>query len=90
MRQKLIGWLTKWLEKLTGLKVRFIVGAYIEIPEGFQKLIDDAREWVVKYDPAPQSGEWKRHQVLAILKKQHPEADTRDLALAIEYAVRMP
>jgi hypothetical protein len=30
------------------------------------------------------SGEWKRHRALADLKKFHPEAATRDIALAIE------
>jgi hypothetical protein len=88
MKKKLIQWLTRWLERLTGLKVRFIVAAYIEIPEEFQKLVDEAKIWVVKFDSAPQSGEWKRHQVLAILRKLCPDRDVKDLALAIEYAVR--
>lgn len=34
------------------------------------------------------SGEAKRHQVLARLIKKFPNAEKRDLALAIEYAVR--
>lgn len=34
------------------------------------------------------SGEAKRHQVLARLIKKFPAAEKRDLALAIEYAIR--
>jgi len=30
------------------------------------------------------SGEWKRHRALAAIKKSHPQATTRDIALAIE------
>ena len=42
------------------------------------------------YDLAdlPQSGEYKRHQVYAKLIKQFPAVPKRDLALAIELAVR--
>jgi hypothetical protein len=35
------------------------------------------------------SGEYKRHQVYARLLKTHPETPKRDLALAIELAVRL-
>lgn len=34
------------------------------------------------------SGEWKRHQAYALLQKKFPRAKKRDIALAIELAVR--
>ena len=42
---------------------------------------------IQKRDPA-QSGEWKRHQVLARLIKQYPDSPKWKLALAIEWAYK--
>lgn len=42
---------------------------------------------VMRMDAAPQSGEWKKHQVYAIGLKWFPEEPKRDISLAIELAV---
>lgn len=53
----------------------------VEISESMQSAVKDI-------DRAPQSGEWKKHQVYALGLKWFPHVPRRDVSLAIEYAVR--
>lgn len=51
-------------------------------------LLETARRLVAMVDPGPESGEWKRHTVYSRLIKLFPASAKRDLALAIELALR--
>jgi hypothetical protein len=59
----------------------------ILIPPSVMDIMNETIKLCVAHE-GNQSGEWKRHQVLAKLMK-HGAAE-RDAALAIELAVRMP
>ena len=61
------------------------------VPATIAPLVDEARWLALDQDAHAAegtSGEYKRHQVYARLIKAHPEIQKRDLALAIELAVR--
>jgi hypothetical protein len=52
------------------------------------ELVGSACE-IVKQMEGKGNGEWKRAQVLRALINRHPSEKQRDIALAIEYAVRL-
>ncbi len=60
------------------------------IPEGVGKLVDAAKSLALPFeqDKTGMSGEAKRHQVYARLIKDFPESTRKDIALAIELAMR--
>ena len=57
-------------------------------PPDANQYVDKAREFVLQVEPLDASGEAKRHEVYARLMKAFPEAKKKDLAMAIEWAVR--
>ena len=52
------------------------------------ELVESARILSAALEHTTHDGEWKRHQVYAHLLKHYPNAKRRDIALAIEYALR--
>jgi hypothetical protein len=82
MKDKIIKFLVWCLWKL-GVSI-------LAIPSSAKSLLSDAGI-IVKFqdrDHAQESGEWKRHQCYAALIKKFPQSGKRDIALAIELAVR--
>jgi hypothetical protein len=67
-----------------------IVHVVVAPPPEVEVYLPEARMQTQAVDAAPQSGEWKRHQVYASLTKSFPAAPARDLAMAIEWALRLP
>jgi len=52
------------------------------------ELVESASLLCAALEHTTHGGEWKRHQVYAHLIKHYPNAKRRDIALAIEYALR--
>lgn len=52
------------------------------------KMIPTALDFCQTVDYRKESGEWKRHQCYSSLIKKYPQMDKKDIALAIELAVR--
>lgn len=89
---KLLIWL---LEKWTGEKVTLgkieprIVEIPVDVDYGIPPELQTYANLAVKaLANVNQSGEWKRHQVYAELIKRFKAVPRRDIALAIELAVR--
>ena len=70
-----------WLARLGGWEP-------VQPDFGLGALIAAIRPMVAKVADAPQSGEWKRHQVYADAIKALPDVPKGDIALAIELALR--
>jgi hypothetical protein len=83
--KKLIEWFKKLFVKAEPVvevkpKVQYI-------PEIRMDIRDAAKGYAEKYKDVEASGEYKRHAVLAELMKSFPEAEKRELAMAIELAM---
>lgn len=70
-----------WILRHYGIPLFLLSAEIISLRDSAVKLCD-------KIDIQDQSGEWKRHQVYAKLIKMYPRASRRDIALAIELALR--
>jgi hypothetical protein len=57
---------------------------YPDLPWPSEALIKRAQELTKQFELPGYSGEYKRHQVFAMLIKEYPEVSQRVLALAIE------
>jgi hypothetical protein len=80
MRKYLVQF-TLWLVRKLDLQMFHYV-AFVEFIEAAFPLV------LVENTKVDQSGEYRRHQVYAQMVKKFPWASKRDLALAIELAVR--
>ncbi len=68
---------------------RVPVGAQLDwVPPSVCALTTYAKPLAEAADKAPQSGEWKRHQVYAKMLKQFPHVPKQDVAWAVERAVQ--
>ena len=66
-------------------------GLWVQIPESITSILHRVKELVdesQRVDPHIQAGERKRHQVYGRLIKEFPFTKWKDLALAIELAIR--
>jgi hypothetical protein len=84
MIERFLVWLLEWW---TGNRVQ-LGNRWFRVPDGMDGLVAEAHALAARFELPGRSGEWKRHQVLAALMDRHPGEDQRDLALAIELAVR--
>jgi hypothetical protein len=58
------------------------------LPIGTVRALEEARRLILLAEDTHKTGEWKRHWVYSKLIKAFPETEKRDLALAIEVALR--
>jgi hypothetical protein len=79
--RNLIVVICRWLVELTG-------SSLMPIPLGTVRALPEARRLIRLAEDTDRTGEWKRHSVYSKLIKQFPDEDKRDLALAIEVALR--
>lgn len=83
MKQQIVAWLralADWLDSSTVAEILLS----IPVDELYARAVELTR---AQEAIDGRSGEAKRHQVLAQLRKDHPDATTRAIALAIEAAL---
>jgi hypothetical protein len=77
-----------WLARQGGwVEAQHVVYIPATIPVS-DALIASAKEMVVQTEKMPGGGEFKRREALRAMMNRHPDLPVKDLALAIEYAVR--
>lgn len=73
--------LALWYVRKCGIEI-------VTVPARIQGFLPLVQDLCAKEDEKKESGEWKRHQVYARLLKTFPSEDKKDLAFAIELAMR--
>lgn len=69
--------------------MRVLVGTGVDwVPPHVRALTAEALPLVVREEPKPQTGEFKKAQVYARMLKMHPDLPKRDVSWGIERAVR--
>lgn len=77
-----------WLIRLTGSSLIPLPLATMPLPLGTVRALPATKALIMLAEDTHRTGEWKRHWVYAKLIKEFPDTDRRDLALAIEVALR--
>jgi hypothetical protein len=73
--------IARWLVELTG-------SSLMPVPLGTVRVLPETRKLIKLAEDTNRTGEWKRHSVYSKLIKEFPFEDKRDLALAVEVALR--
>ncbi len=77
---KLLMWIGRFLFRLIGYRV-------IIIPKNFKLVLPAAKKLTTAFEGKGPSGEWRRHQVYALLIKVFPKVNKRTLGFAIEVSL---
>ena len=78
----------RWLIELAGSPVMPLPLETMPVPLGTVHVLEATKALIMLAEDTHRTGEWKRHWVYAKLIKEFPDIEKRDLALAIEVALR--